>query len=57
MEWWIWLIIVGIALLAVLALEWRSWKRPLSPGLEQGGGHWSDAPLPPQNYGNLKKPD
>lgn len=57
MDWWVWLIIVGAVLAAVLVFfEWRSWNKPLSAGLEQGGGRWSAAPDPPQTHRDLKGP-
>src|SRR6476620_7807955 len=39
MEWWVWIILVVVALVAVLAFfEWRSRNKPLSRGL-QGQRH------------------
>jgi len=42
MEWWFWVIIVGVVLAAVLAFfEWRSRNKPLGRGIEgvHGGIH------------------
>jgi hypothetical protein len=58
MDWWIWLIIVGAVLAAALVFfEWRSWNKPLSRGLEQGGSRWSDAHYPPDTHGDLNRRD
>jgi hypothetical protein len=57
MDWWAWVIIVGVVLAGVvLFFEWRSWNKPLSRGLEQGGGHWSGASYPPSTHGDLDGP-
>jgi hypothetical protein len=41
MEWWVWVILVGVAIAAVFVFfEWRSWNKPLRKGLEDDAhGH------------------
>jgi hypothetical protein len=59
MQWWVWVIVVGVVLAAVLAFfEWRSWNKPLSPGLE-GTPRWTDGGAYARrrgNHGDLDEP-
>jgi hypothetical protein len=50
------IIVLGVVAVALLILEWRSWKKPLGRALEDTPRFASSARFPPSGHGELKKP-